>query len=335
MSMNRVRLDRSIGDCRGFTLIEILVVITIIGVLTMLLLAAVQASREAARRAQCQNNLKQLALAMINHESAMRFYPSGGWGYRWVGDPNRGSGRRQPGGWAFVILPYLERRDLFERALDIHDPSELRWCLAQVNAVVVPTFYCPSRRAAELYPILQSPAHYPYNLDLLENAVKIDYAANAGDFLLDVGAGPVSIAQGDHPAYPWPDYPATGVCFLRSEISIDHVLDGTSNTYLVGEKNIPRLHYDTGDWRGDDQSAYVGDDYDTIRWANASLLPLNDVEAENDDARFGGPHPGVVQMAFCDGSVRPIDLSIDALVHQQQANRKDGQVNNTVRSNGN
>lgn len=329
MRKQRAHKGGCIPEIGGFTLIELLVVISIIGVLIMLLLAAVQASREAARRAQCQNNLKQLALAMLNHESAMRFYPSGGWGSRWVGDPNRGSGRRQPGGWAFVILPYLERNDLYQRAMDCQDENELRARLTEVNMVIVPLFYCPSRRSAELYPILQQPAYYPVNLDPVLTTVKIDYAANAGDYFLDVGSGSLSLVQGDHPNYPWPSYPATGVCFLRSEISSDHVFDGTSQTYLVGEKNIPRQHSDTGEWRGDDQSAYVGDDYDTVRWANVSLPPLNDQAAETDFARFGGAHPGILQMAFCDGSVRVVNLSIDPVVHQQQANRKDGQGRET------
>src|SRR5205085_9461895 len=93
---------------KGFTLVELLVVIAIIGVLVALLLPAIQAAREAARRAQCKNNVKQAALACLNYESALKYLPAGGWGYKWMGDPNHGPGKEQPGGWIYGILPYLE-----------------------------------------------------------------------------------------------------------------------------------------------------------------------------------------------------------------------------------
>ena len=89
---------------RGFTLVELLVVITIIGILIALLLPAVQAAREAARQSQCRNNLKQLALGCLHHESLTKRFPTGGWGFDWTGDADRGTDWRQPAGWIYNIL---------------------------------------------------------------------------------------------------------------------------------------------------------------------------------------------------------------------------------------
>ena len=98
----------------GFTLVELLVVITIIGILIALLLPAVQAAREAARKMQCQNHLKQLALGCLAHESATHRFPTNGWGWGWTGDADRGDDWRQPGCWLFNILPYIEQQPLHD-----------------------------------------------------------------------------------------------------------------------------------------------------------------------------------------------------------------------------
>src|SRR5262245_35403008 len=99
---------------RGFTLVELLVVIAIIGILIALLLPAVQAARESARRTQCSNHLKQLALSMSTHHDQHKMFPSGGWGWRWTGDPDRGHGKRQPGGWGYQILPFIEQQAIYD-----------------------------------------------------------------------------------------------------------------------------------------------------------------------------------------------------------------------------
>src|SRR6478609_1570608 len=91
----------------GFTLVELLVVIAIIGTLLGLMLAAVQASRESARATQCTNNLRQLSHALLLHHNSHQHFPSGGWSYRCLPEPDAGDGKYQPGSWIYGILAEL------------------------------------------------------------------------------------------------------------------------------------------------------------------------------------------------------------------------------------
>jgi prepilin-type N-terminal cleavage/methylation domain-containing protein len=168
----------------GFTLVELLVVIAIIGVLVALLLPAVQAAREAARRSQCMNQLKQLALASLNHESAHGHMPTGGWGWKWQGEPEGGYAEKQPGGWAFNLLAFAEQTQLRNLVSGIPKTDRAAREAAMLKLVQTPvaTFNCPSRRPLQLYAVS---GHNPYLAENLRSCkspdcmvARSDYAAN-------------------------------------------------------------------------------------------------------------------------------------------------------------
>ncbi len=140
-------------NCAAFTLVELLVVIAIIGILVALLLPAVQAVREAARRTQCKNNVKQLALGCLLHVDTQRFLPSGGWRDSYPPDPNRGYGWKQPGSWAYNILAYIEEQSLRDlgkgQSFDGATASRaFQDASKQLHQTPVAAFNCPTRRAA-------------------------------------------------------------------------------------------------------------------------------------------------------------------------------------------
>ena len=315
---------------RGFTLVELLVVITIIGILIALLLPAVQAAREAARRIQCQNNLKQMGLAALGHVDAHGIYPTGGWGWGWAGDPDRGFNRKQPGGWHYNILPFMDQTALYELGAD-GNRDEGR----QRVETPVAIFHCPTRRKVAAYPYTHGT---PYvNVDPPRVIGRSDYAACAGDGPSAVNPrfpeGYSETLQGgdDAPDSAWDGLPgtmndATGVVHRRSEVKPAHVLDGASNTYMLGERYLDPDRYYDGTSPDNDQGWDLGYDYDVNRWTanNVSDRPAQDRPGMGGSrTNFGSAHSAGFHMVFCDGSVHLVSYSINGETHRRLGNRKD------------
>jgi len=303
----------------GVTLVELLVVLAIIGILVALILPAVQMVRESGRQLQCQNNLKQLGLAMHAHHDSYRHLPTNGWGHAWVGDPDRGFDRRQPGGWVYNVLPFVEQQTQRELGAGA-PPPEKRTALVELLRTPTFVFVCPSRRSAELHPF-SSPVPLR-NVDPTADVAKTDYAVNAGDFFVSTGPGPLSLSPTDIRNYAWPDTSkVTGVCFMGSQINFSAVQDGTNNTYLLGEKYINLDDREAGNG-GDDQTMFIGDDADIRRWTTGP--PLRDTQRVVSKEAFGSMHPAVAYFVLCDGSVKGIAYTIDEQVHRRLGNRHDG-----------
>lgn len=312
----------------AFTLVELLVVIAIIGILVALLLPAVQSAREAARRIQCANNLKQIGLAVLIHEQQNGFFPSGGWGWLWTGDPDRGTGLTQPAGWNYPILPALEQQAVY--ALGTDGQKDVITDVQRDGALLrdqtpIPAFVCPSRRNNNIYP---RPAGMTYhNGRAVTKAAVLDYAANAGDTTPAWYSGPGSIAAAD--TFNWDTSSAqqnTGISYARSLVRMGDIYDGTTNTYMVGEKYMQPSQYATGTDPADDFGMYEGCAHDTYRWCDSGRVPMQDRQNFADVNRFGGPHSGGCQFTLCDGSVRSISYGIDPVIHTRLGNRGDRQV---------
>jgi prepilin-type N-terminal cleavage/methylation domain-containing protein len=330
----------------AFTLVELLVVIAIIGILLGLLLPAVNAAREAARRAQCQNHLRNLGQALLLHESAKGHLPTAGWGFAWTGDADRGSGLKQPGGWPYCILPYIEQAPLAKVGAGLSVSTSPTKSHATLTLITTPLelFHCPSRRPVQLFTNYNN----QYNCDFAPKVAHIDYAGNGGDDLqvdatqTPYGPGnagqPSSFAQGDSPSF-WAKFKFnTGVILQHSRFKMNLIVDGASKTYLVGEKYLTPNHYYDGLDAGDNETAYSGLNWDSTRTTGYSgapfgnggyRVPWQDMPGNpkfpnsTDIWNFGSAHPGTFVMVFCDASVHNISYLIEPETHRRLANRAD------------
>ncbi len=278
---------------RGFTLIELLVVIAIIALLIALLLPAVQAGREAARRAQCLNNLKQVALALQNYHDAVGAFPMS---YAAAPKFVDGSTDVAPGwAWSALILAQLERSAAFH-AINFGLPVE-----AGENSTVVRSrvdaYLCPSDRISNGPFVLSDAGNNP--LGLVDST---SYAACVGDDRADTTTGLDNDGLGN------------GVLFRNSRVRLADITDGASQTIVVGER---AWSITEGTWAGVVRAGVVrrgpsnpcpttGASYypaATLAQAHCNVLnSISDPDGGLDD--FSSRHPGGANLAYADGSVR-------------------------------
>jgi prepilin-type N-terminal cleavage/methylation domain-containing protein/prepilin-type processing-associated H-X9-DG protein len=339
MSIFRPRRRESVARPRGFTLIELLVVITIIGILVGLLLPAIQSAREAARRVQCANNIKQAALALTNYQSAKRkFPPSANWrimsGGKWVIDPNMtsldtGNNANLAENWVIMVLPFIEGKDLqLSFRLDKPIPDPLN---ALARSIPIAVLRCPSDSYNDK-PFMGSASSLTKLMG--DNWARGNYAANAS--LGYMGAGGTS---GTGPG-GWGNKYLQGVMGANASLRVTDIKDGTSKTILLGEIRAGLIPQDTrGTWAMCGGASalwchgYIQDD----DGPNA-MYPAADDERTCSEvqAKFGGVtglirmgmpcwdgngpdfqqttrsmHSGGVTVAMCDGSVHWISDFID------------------------
>lgn len=281
----------------AFTLVELLVVIAIIGSLVALLLPAVQAAREAARRNSCVNNLKQVGLAVQNHQDAQRQYPTG-----------RDSTVQSSVSWAFRLLPYLEKNNVFaafDKTARVDDNRN-----ATAMRTPVDVYACPSRRAAAADRDFDNNDQPP----LVRAAAALgDYAACAGKEYMNGVAGSSGGVDNGLKADTRPDSTESGPIYSFSKVKEQHVTDGLSNTICVGEKHKPQnpanpnpdmLHYEQGD-----NAFLAGDSPRTIfAGTNAGIAAGPD---DPSNVKFGSEHSGLTHFMFLDGHIKALKNDVD------------------------
>jgi prepilin-type N-terminal cleavage/methylation domain-containing protein/prepilin-type processing-associated H-X9-DG protein len=320
MRFNRKEKRRQMPWRKGFTLVELLVVIAIIGILVALLLPAVQAARESARRTQCVNNLKQIGIAFQNYHDAMRRLPPG---YLAAGPYVDGQTDTTPGwGWAAFLLPHMEQGPVYQLAsftLPIQQPA---------NAVAVQTriaaYLCPSDTVPDAAYAVPNPSGV-----VVGSAGPASYAACTGSDAFEVFA-----ATGD------------GVFYRNSGTTFADIRDGTTFTILAGDR---AFGISKGIWAGAmDNGTVVRGQYNVCQpivagtYLQAAGLTLahahlnNAVFDGNDGAGlddFSSMHPAGSNFVFGDGSVHfiqtiesdgPNGYTSECLIYQRLGTRADG-----------
>ena len=267
-------------------------VIAIIGILIALLLPAVQAAREAARRSQCANNLKQIGLAIHNFHDSQRMLP-----------PSRICDHK--GTWMVVIMPQMEQQPLYDRwdimACFYDQPEEVR-------NTVVPAYICPSRaRRVFTVSCYSDNGHDKHGGGQFSGAVA-DYAAATG---LKGRSGWYGIDHEGAMIYGKVPNHNQRIDTWTSNTHFSDIADGTSNTFLVGEWSYKRAQAVSA-YNGDHNAGWYAGPPDDPKYDDFPTYPI---VRSRDQSGFGSDHPGICQFVFCDGSVHAlsVETSTDVL----------------------
>ncbi len=296
----------------GFTLIELLVVIAIIAILIALLVPAVQKVRESASRTQCQNNLKQMGLAIHNYFDVNKRLP-----------PSRVG--PQHATWFVVILPYMEQAPLYNQwnlSATYYEQSPA------VQNALVPQYICPTRRGAAMPSTQYEISSTGYPDSNLHPGTQGDYACNGGQFYNAIVDHP--LCQGAMCYANWTVNANDQVTSTQSQTKLLDITDGTSQTFLVGEKHsFQAMWGDSGPTWG--EGAIWNGDFPRNFSRIAGPTHWNLGQGPTDNAgpfhcKFGSWHPGVCQFLFADGHVTALSNTLDMITLQLLAVRNDGQV---------
>lgn len=301
---------------RAFTLVELLVVIAIIGVLVALLLPAVQAAREAARRMSCNNNLKQVAIAMHNYHDTFQRLPPGQWNNYYTNDAPwiRGC-------WVQPMLPFIEQKNLYE----IYDSARKTngdWALLCPNKdSIIKTLICPSDGNSPKTKTIDTNSVGGTNV---MQGMHINYAVCSGST-----------------AYGTNGDALNGMYYTKSFLRLADALDGTANT-LLGSEICVAPDRTANDLRGRYCNSWEGNSWfttlnppntkvpDTQTYQGQSLpqAPQTTIANNGTQALYARSyHPAGVNAAFMDGSVRFINNSINAVTYQAISTRNGGEPN--------
>jgi prepilin-type N-terminal cleavage/methylation domain-containing protein len=319
-------LGRRRAGWPAFTLVELLVVIAIIGILVALLLPAIQAAREAARRTECASNLKQIGLGLQNYHDTFQSLPSGILFWPAAGPNPRGD--NQMWGWGTLILPFVEQGTLHEQM------RVTEWTLRQLlnrpaaqaatrNLVQsrLKVYRCPSDTTPPLPTNTPEPTQF-YNSGPA-NCPDPYYAATSNYM------GVVGIWDTDEPLINGPDN--NGVLYANSSVRFSDVLDGTANTFAVGERNFT---CSAGVWVGTRNSNGGGNQGNRYNLGRVSIRP-NAFWNTGCYEGFSSFHPAGVQFVMCDGAVKFISENIEfgnGGAPFNQANPQAGYNKNNIRA---